>query len=120
MIIIYLDSSWLVICEVSRGYCVYIVEIGALAAQVGAKVLVDACQSVPNMPVDVGAIGADWLVASSHKMCGPTGIGFLWGRCSPPFLPVPSSVRCRSGECRHVRGIPAESIPRVVREGRIA
>ena len=49
--------------------------------QVGGKLLVDACQSVPNMPVDVRALGADWLVASSHKMCGPTGIGFLWGRC---------------------------------------
>ena len=49
--------------------------------QVGGKLLVDACQSVPNMPVDVQQLGADWLVASSHKMCGPTGIGFLWGRC---------------------------------------
>ncbi|CAK9026974.1 unnamed protein product [Durusdinium trenchii] len=56
-----------------------------------AKLLVDACQSVPHMPVDVQTLGADWLVASSHKMCGPTGIGFLWGRAellraSPPFL----------------------------------
>jgi selenocysteine lyase/cysteine desulfurase len=49
--------------------------------QVGGKLLVDACQSVPNMPVDVQQLGADWLVASAHKMCGPTGIGFLWGRC---------------------------------------
>ena len=32
------------------------------------------------MPVDVRALGADWIVGSSHKMCGPTGIGFLWGR----------------------------------------
>eukprot|EP00913_Durusdinium_trenchii_P032356 g30296.t1 len=56
-----------------------------------AKLLVDACQSVPHMPVDVQTLGADWLVASSHKMCGPTGTGFLWGRAellraSPPFL----------------------------------
>ena len=50
--------------------------------QVGGRLLVDACQSVPNMPVDVAALGADWLVASSHKMAGPTGIGFLWGRCA--------------------------------------
>jgi len=61
------------------------------AHAVGAKLLVDACQSVPHMPVDVQSLGADWLVASGHKMCGPTGIGFLWGRAellraSPPFL----------------------------------
>lgn len=49
-------------------------------SQVGAKVLLDCCQSVPNMPMDVQRLGADWIVASSHKMCGPTGIGFLWGR----------------------------------------
>lgn len=42
--------------------------------------MLDCCQSVPNMPVDVQALGADWIVASSHKMCGPTGIGFLWGK----------------------------------------
>ena len=44
------------------------------------QVLLDCCQSVPNRPVDVQALGADWIVASSHKMCGPTGIGFLWGK----------------------------------------
>jgi len=58
---------------------------------VGAKVIVDACQSVPHMPVDVQAMGVDFLVASGHKMCGPTGAGFLWGRAellreTPPFL----------------------------------
>ena len=42
--------------------------------------LLDGCQSVPNMPLDVHALGADFLVGSAHKMCGPTGIGFLWGR----------------------------------------
>jgi cysteine desulfurase / selenocysteine lyase len=50
------------------------------AHDAGAIVLVDACQSVPHMPVDVQALGADFLVASSHKMCGPTGIGFLYGK----------------------------------------
>ena len=54
-------------------------EIGAIARAAGAKFLVDACQSVPHMPVDVQALGCDFLVASGHKMCGPTGIGFLWG-----------------------------------------
>ena len=45
-----------------------------------AKVVLDACQSVPHMPVDVQDLGVDFLAASGHKMCGPTGIGFLWGR----------------------------------------
>ena len=43
-------------------------------------VLLDACQSVPHMPVNVQDLGIDFLVASGHKMCGPTGIGFLWGK----------------------------------------
>jgi len=49
-------------------------EIVMLSHRVGAKVLVDACQSVPHMPVDVQKLGADFLVASSHKMCDPTGV----------------------------------------------
>ena len=66
-------------------------DIIALAHQYGAKVLVDACQSVPHMPVDVQSLDCDWLVASGHKMCGPTGIGFLYGklnlmRSMPPFM----------------------------------
>ena len=57
----------------------------------GALVLVDAAQSVPHMPVDVAALGVDFLGFTSHKMCGPTGIGVLWGRRDlleemPPFL----------------------------------
>lgn len=68
-----------------------VAEITAAAHAAGALVLVDACQSVPHMPVDVTALGADWLVASAHKMCGPTGVGFLWGRTEllnamPPFM----------------------------------
>jgi cysteine desulfurase/selenocysteine lyase len=50
------------------------------ARAVGARVLLDACQSVPHLGVDARALGVDWLVASAHKMLGPTGIGFLWGR----------------------------------------
>src|ERR1700730_9627615 len=46
----------------------------------GAVVLVDAAQSVPHMPVDVQALDVDFLAASGHKMCGPTGIGFLYGK----------------------------------------
>lgn len=44
--------------------------------------MLDCCQSVPHMPVDVTRLGADWIVASSHKFCGPSGVGFLWGRCA--------------------------------------
>ena len=61
------------------------------AHAVGALVLVDAAQSVPHMPVDVRQLGADFLGFTGHKMCGPTGIGVLWGRrdlldALPPFL----------------------------------
>jgi len=55
-------------------------DVVAAARTVRARVLLDACQSVPHMPVDVADLGVDWLVASGHKMCGPTGIGFLWGK----------------------------------------
>lgn len=50
------------------------------AHAVGARVLLDACQSVPHMKVDAQDLGVDWLAASSHKMCGPTGAGFLYGK----------------------------------------
>ena len=66
-------------------------EIIAIAHRYGARVLLDACQSVPHMPIDVQALDCDWLVASGHKMCAPTGIGFLYGKLEllqsmPPFL----------------------------------
>ncbi|MGB7249624.1 MAG: SufS family cysteine desulfurase [Phormidesmis sp.] len=68
-----------------------VADIVEIAHRYGAKVLIDACQSVPHMPVDVQALGCDWLVASGHKMCGPTGAGFLYGnlgvlQAMPPFL----------------------------------
>ena len=61
------------------------------AHAVGALVLADAAQSVPHMPVDVQDLGADFVGFTGHKMCGPTGIGVLWGRRElldemPPFL----------------------------------
>ena len=52
----------------------------ALAHHVGALLLVDGCQAVPRMPVDVSALGCDFYVFSGHKLYGPTGIGVLWGR----------------------------------------
>jgi len=55
-------------------------EIIARAHAVGARVLVDAAQSVPHLPVDVEALNCDFLAFSGHKMCGPTGVGVLYGR----------------------------------------
>jgi cysteine desulfurase/selenocysteine lyase len=54
--------------------------IAQLAHAKGAKVLIDGCQSVPRMPVDVQALGCDFYVFSGHKAYGPSGIGVLWGR----------------------------------------
>lgn len=61
------------------------------AHEVGALVLLDASQAAPHMPVDVADLGADFLAFTGHKMCGPTGIGVLWGRYElleemPPVL----------------------------------
>jgi cysteine desulfurase/selenocysteine lyase len=66
-------------------------EIVQLAHQAGAIALVDGAQSVPHIPVDVQDLGADFLAFSAHKMCGPTGIGVLYGRkglleAMPPFM----------------------------------
>ncbi|MEV0135090.1 cysteine desulfurase [Dactylosporangium sp. NPDC050688] len=65
--------------------------LAARARQVGALVLLDGSQSVPHIPVDVTALGADFVAFTGHKMLGPTGIGALWGRfelldAMPPFL----------------------------------
>ncbi|WP_137862496.1 MULTISPECIES: cysteine desulfurase [unclassified Sphingomonas] len=61
-----------------------------LAHAAGAKILLDGCQAVPRMPVDVADIGCDFYVMSGHKLYGPTGIGVLWGRydlleAMPPY-----------------------------------
>jgi cysteine desulfurase / selenocysteine lyase len=51
-----------------------------LAKAAGAAVLIDACQSASHFDIDVAALGCDFLCFSGHKVCGPTGIGVLWGR----------------------------------------
>ncbi|MEM7568961.1 MAG: cysteine desulfurase [Pseudomonadota bacterium] len=62
------------------GTVVDIPKVVTAAHAVGAKVLVDGCQSAPHMPVDMAALGCDFYVFSGHKIHAPTGIGVLWGR----------------------------------------
>ena len=57
-----------------------VAELADMAHEVGAYAFVDGAQSVPTRPVDVGAIDADFFAFSGHKMCGPTGIGVLYGK----------------------------------------
>ena len=66
-------------------------QLAGIAHAVGAVLVVDASQAVPQLPVDVAALGADLIAFTGHKMVGPTGIGVLWGRYDllaelPPFL----------------------------------
>jgi cysteine desulfurase/selenocysteine lyase len=66
-------------------------EIVSMAHQAGAITLIDGAQSVPHFPVDVQDLDADFLAFSGHKICGPTGIGVLYGKYDllnrmPPFL----------------------------------
>jgi cysteine desulfurase / selenocysteine lyase len=68
-----------------------VARIAELAHAVGAVLVLDASQAVPQIPVDVSTLGADLVAFTGHKMVGPTGIGVLWGRYElladlPPFL----------------------------------
>ncbi len=73
------------------GCCNPIKEISKLAKEKGSLVLLDACQSLAHQKVDVFDLGIDFLAGSGHKLCGPTGIGFLWSKQEllekiPPFF----------------------------------
>ena len=66
-------------------------DIAKIAHDTGALVVVDGCQGVVHMPVDVQALGVDFYVFSAHKLYGPNGVGVLWGKAEilaelPPFL----------------------------------
>ena len=68
-----------------------VADIAKHARSAGALLVVDGCQGVVHMPVDVQALGADFYVFSAHKLYGPNGVGVLWGRADiladmPPFL----------------------------------
>jgi len=86
-------------------------EIIRLAHQAGALTLVDGAQSVPHFPVDVNALEVDFLAFSAHKMCGPTGIGVLYGKkalleAMPPFLGGGDMIRRV-----HLRSFAPNEIP---------
>jgi cysteine desulfurase/selenocysteine lyase len=70
----------------------------ARAREVGAITVLDACQTVPHVPVDVAQLGVDFLAFSAHKMLGPTGVGALWGRkalldAMPPSIYGGSAIK---------------------------
>jgi len=86
-------------------------EIADRAHEVGAVVVVDASQAVPQMPVDVVESGADFLAFTAHKVVGPTGLGVLWGRRElleqlPPFLGGGEMIATVSMERSTYAGIP--------------
>jgi cysteine desulfurase / selenocysteine lyase len=85
-------------------------DVVQLAKQHGALVVLDACQSVPHRPLDVEALGVDFVAFSGHKMLGPNGIGVLWGRrelldALPPFRTGGSMITTVTME--HTEFMPA-------------
>jgi cysteine desulfurase/selenocysteine lyase len=68
-----------------------VAELVSKAKEAGAVTIIDGAQAAPHMPVDIASIGCDFYVATGHKMCGPTGVGILYGKPDllqemPPFL----------------------------------
>ena len=85
--------------------------LAALAREVGAISVLDACQSVPHMPVDAAELGVDLLAFSGHKMLGPMGIGALWGRAEvldemPVFLTGGSMIETVTMESATYAPVP--------------
>lgn len=84
-----------------------------VAHAAGAKVLVDAAQSVPHFHVDVQQLDCDFLAFSGHKMCGPTGVGVLYGKLDlleemPPFLGGGSMIRSVERDISTYADVPAK------------
>jgi cysteine desulfurase/selenocysteine lyase len=87
--------------------------VASRARAAGALVLLDASQAVPQMPVDVSAVGADFVAFTGHKVVGPTGIGVLWGRRAvleqlPPFLGGGEMIRTVTMERSTFADIPSK------------
>ncbi|MDQ6767857.1 MAG: cysteine desulfurase [Candidatus Eremiobacteraeota bacterium] len=87
-------------------------ELSARARAAGAISVVDACQAVPRMPVDVTDWQCDFMAFSSHKMLGPTGIGVLWGRkelldSMPPFMSGGGMINVVGYESSTYADVPA-------------
>ncbi len=74
-----------------------------IAHSKGALLLLDGCQAVPRLPVDVAAIGCDFYAYSGHKIYGPTGIGCLWGRARPAAANAAVAGRRIDDRSRHFR-----------------
>ena len=86
-------------------------QLADAAHAVGATVVLDACQSVPHMPVDVAELGVDLMAFSGHKMLGPMGIGVLWGRAEvleemPVFLTGGSMIETVTMESATYAPVP--------------
>lgn len=86
-------------------------KIVSMAHAAGAKVLVDGAQSAPSMPVDVQDINADFYVFSGHKVCGPTGVGVLYGReeilnAMPPYQGGGDMIDKVTFECTTYNELP--------------
>ena len=89
-----------------------VAEIAELAHDAGALMVVDGCQGVVHMPVDVTALGADFYVFSAHKLYGPNGVGVLWGRSAllaemPAFLGGRLALPSGCSENPSTTGMPA-------------
>lgn len=91
------------------GYVAPVAELVQLARAVGAVTVLDACQSVPHIPVDLGALGVDFAAFSGHKMLGPNGIGVLYGR--PDMLAALPPARTGGSAITRVTMETAEFMP---------
>ncbi|CAG7611338.1 aminotransferase class V-fold PLP-dependent enzyme [Leucobacter soli] len=91
------------------GYLAPVAELTALARAVGAITVLDACQSVPHLPVDFGELGIDFAAFSGHKMLGPNGIGVLYGR--PELLAALPPARTGGSIITKVTMEDAEFLP---------
>lgn len=93
------------------GTVVPVADIIRIAKERSIPVLIDACQAVPHLPVDVASLGADFIVWSGHKVFGPTGIGVLWGRAAlleplPPYQTGGDMIDHVTYERATYRGLP--------------